>query len=69
MQDPNSGLLCPVCVGGSLGLVPRQLVFKFQSPELSDGMDQGFTLGAQVGHLSQKVAGLAKSQTPRQLLS
>lgn len=49
-------------LGLGWGFVPGQLVCTCWSPELSDGVDKGFILGAQAGHLSLKVAGLAKSQ-------
>lgn len=70
--DPDSGLLpgrwawawAWAWVGS---FVPGQLVFKFWSPELGDGMDRGVNLGAQEGHLSPVVADLAKFQTPRLL--
>lgn len=67
MESKIQTLACSVCSGVlSLGLgwgfVPGRLVYMCWSPELSDGVDKGFTLGAQAGHLSLKVAGLAKSQ-------
>lgn len=49
------------------GLCSRTTGTKFRSPELGGGVDRGFTLGAQAGHLSLMVAGLAKAPAPRLL--